>query len=63
MVKEKKLPEMETILSKIFKQCSYKYNMTAEEVFGMFDYKDTGSCTISEFKRILNIMFTEVITR
>ena len=62
VVKEKKLSEMESILSALFKQCSSKYNMTAEEVFGMFDYKDSGLCTTEEFKRILKIMFTEVIT-
>ena len=37
--------------------------MSAEEVFGMFDYKDSGSCTIEEFKRVIKIMFTEVITQ
>ena len=53
---------METILSLVYKQISNKYGMTAEEVFGMFDYKDTGMCTTMEFKRILNIMFAEAIT-
>lgn len=57
------MPEMETILSLVYKQCANKYGMTAEEVFGMFDYKDSGFCTHTEFKRILNIMFSEVIVQ
>ena len=28
----------------------------------MFDYKDSGMCTIEEFKRVINTMFNEVVT-
>lgn len=59
-MKEKKLPEMETILHNIFRQLTLKYGLTAEQAFGMFDYKDSGQCTLEEFKRVINTMFNEV---
>ena len=46
VVKDKKLAELETLLSKIFKQLHNKYGLTPEQAFGMFDYKDSGLCTI-----------------
>ena len=62
MVKEKKLPEMETILHNIFKELKGKFGLNPEQAFGMFDYKDTGRCTTAEFKRVLTTMFPEVIS-
>lgn len=29
----------------------------------MFDYKDSGHCTVAEFKRVIATMFSEVITK
>jgi len=28
----------------------------------MFDYKDSGLCTLAEFKRVISTMFTDVVT-
>ena len=62
VVKEKKLPDIETLLTKIYKCLSGKYGLQAEQAFGMFDYKDSGHCTIEEFKRVINTMFNDVVT-
>lgn len=62
VVKEKKLPELETLLSKVFKQLYNKFGLTPEQAFGMFDYKDTGLCSVQEFKRVVDSMFSEVVT-
>lgn len=61
VVKEKKLPDIETLLNKIYKTLSGKYGLQAEQAFGMFDYKDSGHCTIEEFKRVISTMFAEVV--
>ena len=63
VVKEKKLPAMETMLSRVYKQLAGKYGLTAEQAFGMFDYKDAGLCTVEELKRVVTTMFGDVITR
>lgn len=62
VMKEKKLSEMETMLSAIFKHLQYKYGLTAEQAFGMFDFKNAGLCTLDEFKRVIGTMFDDVIT-
>ena len=60
VVKEKKLPDIETLLDRVYKTLSGKYGLQAEQAFGMFDYKDSGHCTVEEFKRVINTMFAEV---
>ena len=54
---------METLLNTIYKTMTVKYNMQAENLFRMYDYKDTGLMTESDFRRIMSIMFSEVINK
>ena len=61
VVKEKKQPQVETLLSQIWRQLEQKYGLSAEAAFGIYDYKDTGLCTVDEFKRILSHMFSEEV--
>ncbi len=56
------MPELETLLSKMYSVLDKKYGLNAEKVFGLFDYKDTGMSTIPEFKKVINNMFDSVVT-
>lgn len=40
-----------------------EHGITAEEAFGVYDVKDTGDCSVDEFRRILKIFFGEVFSQ
>ena len=42
------------------RQLESRYGLSAEQAFGLYDPRDSGLCTVVEFKRILNTMFKEV---
>lgn len=60
VIQEKLLPHAQTVLTLMSRQLESRYGLSAEQAFGLYDPRDSGFCTIVEFKRILNTMFKEV---
>ena len=61
VVKEKKLSDVETLLSRIQRALERNFDLKPEAAFGMFDPRDTGLCTDAELKRICDIFFQGVV--
>lgn len=61
LIKEGKLPYAQGLLTKMHSVLEQEHGITAEQAFGIYDMKDTGECSLDEFRRILRIFFGEVL--
>ena len=62
-MKEKKLSDVETLLSRIQRSLERNYNLKPEAVFATFDPRDTGLCTVAELQKICKIFFEDVVKK
>lgn len=61
LIKEGKLPQAQTLLAAMHNVLEYEHAISAEQAFGIYDMKDSGECSVDEFRRILRIFFGEVL--
>jgi Ca2+-binding EF-hand superfamily protein len=63
LIKEGQLSTAQGLLTKMHTVLDREHGITAEEAFGVYDIKDTGDCSVDEFRRILKIFFGEVFSQ
>lgn len=57
LIKEGKLQHAQSLLAIMHNVLDYEHGITAEQAFGIYDMKDSGDCSVDEFRRILRIFF------
>lgn len=61
LIKEGKLAHAQSLLTAMHTVLDHEHGITAEQAFGIYDLKDSGECSVDEFRRVLKIFFGEVI--
>jgi len=63
VVSQGKVPEAKEVLSKMYEHCVSQKGIEPETLFGLYDYKDTGMTTVDHFTRIIDKMFSQILSQ